>query len=102
MRAEVLLLPCKESGGHEPLNMCTPTASLWGSGRRLEEGLVELTGIGVVVFVVVLFAPALRSVLKSIAYRNRAAGKANVIRARRTSGTPAVGGRRAGRRVQRD
>ncbi|EMF52386.1 hypothetical protein [Streptomyces bottropensis] len=42
---------------------------------------MELTGIGVVVFLVLLFAPGLTKVLHSIAFRVRAAGKAELIRA---------------------
>ncbi|MEV6782716.1 hypothetical protein [Streptomyces sp. NPDC051098] len=43
---------------------------------------MDLTGVGVVVFLVFFFVPALSSVLKSIAFRNRAAGRAEMIRAR--------------------
>ncbi|MFB7650389.1 MULTISPECIES: hypothetical protein [unclassified Streptomyces] len=43
---------------------------------------MELTGVGVVVFLVLLFAAPLSGVLKSIAFRNRAAGRAEMIRAR--------------------
>ncbi|WP_235034742.1 hypothetical protein [Streptomyces sp. SLBN-115] len=48
-------------------------------------------------FLVLLFAPALSSVLKSIAFRNRAAGKAEMIRARGESDERARTGKR-GRR----
>ncbi|TQJ37685.1 hypothetical protein OHU34_43955 (plasmid) [Streptomyces sp. NBC_00080] len=58
---------------------------------------MELTGVGVAVFLVLLFAPALSSVLKSIAFRNRAAGKAEMIRARGESDERARTGKR-GRR----
>ncbi|WP_331751593.1 hypothetical protein OG713_44410 (plasmid) [Streptomyces sp. NBC_00723] len=58
---------------------------------------MELTGVGVAVFLVLLFAPALSSVLKSIAFRNRAAGKAEMIRARGESDERARTGER-GRR----
>jgi hypothetical protein len=60
---------------------------------------VELTGIGVVVVLVLLFAGPLSSVLKSIAFRNRAAGRAEVIRAKSER---AGKGRRAGKRGRRD
>ncbi|MEV5433435.1 hypothetical protein [Streptomyces sp. NPDC052701] len=59
---------------------------------------MELTGIGVVVFLVLLFAPALSSVLKSIAFRNRAAGRASLIRAKGESGDREGRGRRRGER----
>ncbi|AEY94324.1 hypothetical protein SHJG_p209 (plasmid) [Streptomyces hygroscopicus subsp. jinggangensis 5008] len=55
---------------------------------------MEMTGASVAVFLVLLFAPGLSSVLKSIAFRIRAAGKAELERARREAG----GGRRATRR----
>ncbi|MFG3035134.1 hypothetical protein ACGFZJ_42455 [Streptomyces sp. NPDC048253] len=58
---------------------------------------MELTGVGVAVPLVLLFAPALSSVLKSIAFRNRAAGKAEMIRARGKSDERAHTGKR-GRR----
>ena len=52
-----------------------------------------MTGAALVVVIVVgLFAPALSNVLKSFAFRNRAAGKAEMIRAKgesaRTHGKP--------------
>ncbi|MBQ0855648.1 hypothetical protein J8N05_46675 (plasmid) [Streptomyces sp. BH-SS-21] len=59
---------------------------------------MELTGIGVVVFLALLFAGPLSSVLRSIAFRNRAAGRAEVIRAQRER---AGKGRRAGKRGRR-
>ncbi|MFJ5779543.1 hypothetical protein [Streptomyces sp. NPDC093094] len=40
-----------------------------------------MTGIGVAVFLVLLFAPGVSGVLKSIAFRIRAAGKAELVRA---------------------
>jgi hypothetical protein len=62
---------------------------------------VELTGVDVVVVLVLLFAPALSSVLKSIAFRNRAAGKAVIIRAKGTSDVRARKGCRPGKRGRR-
>ncbi|MGW1364724.1 hypothetical protein ACWCQP_45880 [Streptomyces chartreusis] len=59
---------------------------------------MEVTGVGAVVFLVLLFAPGLSSVLKSIAFRNRAAGKAKLIRAEGKSGERAGTGRRTGKR----
>lgn len=59
---------------------------------------MEMTGVGVTVFLVLLFAPGLSSVLKSIAFRIRAAGKAELVRAERASGGSRPGGRRAGKR----
>ncbi|MET9736496.1 hypothetical protein ABZZ79_39585 [Streptomyces sp. NPDC006458] len=47
---------------------------------------MEMTGIGVAVFLVLLFAPGLSSVLKSLAFRIRAAGKAELVRAEREMG----------------
>ncbi|GAA3100626.1 hypothetical protein GCM10017687_09680 [Streptomyces echinatus] len=44
---------------------------------------VETTSLGVAVYLVLLFAPGLTSVLESIAYRFRAAGKAELVRAER-------------------
>ncbi|MFF3350362.1 hypothetical protein [Streptomyces sp. NPDC002779] len=58
---------------------------------------MELTGVGVAVFLILLFAPALSSVLQSIAFRNRAAGKAEMMRAKDRSGR-APKGRRTGKR----
>ncbi|MBP5877393.1 hypothetical protein F3K37_23885 [Streptomyces sp. LBUM 1477] len=57
-----------------------------------------MPGIGVVVFLVLLFAPGLSSVLKSIAFRNRAEGESKLIRARGKSGGRAGTGRRTGKR----
>ncbi|MFF3312979.1 hypothetical protein [Streptomyces sp. NPDC002952] len=57
-----------------------------------------LTGIGVLVFLVLLFAGPLSSVLKSIAFRNRAAGKAEMMRAKNRSGRAPKGARKRGRR----
>ncbi|MEU1407700.1 hypothetical protein ABZ471_36140 [Streptomyces sp. NPDC005728] len=62
---------------------------------------MESTGVGVVVFLVLLFAPALQGVLKSIAFRLRAAGKAEMIRAEGTSDVRACKGRRSGKRGRR-
>ncbi|MGW0925856.1 hypothetical protein ACWD3J_43530 [Streptomyces sp. NPDC002755] len=50
---------------------------------------------------VLLFAPALSSVLKSIAFRNRAAGKAAMIRAKGNSEVPTRKGSRTGKRGRR-
>ncbi|MGW0189355.1 hypothetical protein ACWDV7_26835 [Streptomyces sp. NPDC003362] len=47
---------------------------------------MELTGVEAGLFLVLLFAPALSCVLKSIAFRNRAAGKALMMRAKAASG----------------
>ena len=55
---------------------------------------MELTGIGIVVLLILFFAKPLSSVLKSIAFRNRAAGKAKSIRAKDRSGRAAKRGRR--------
>lgn len=49
-----------------------------------------------------LFAPAVSSVLKSIAFRNRAAGKAEMMRAKSNKlDVPSDKGRRAGKRGRR-
>ncbi|MFI1726397.1 hypothetical protein [Streptomyces sp. NPDC020489] len=61
---------------------------------------MELTGIGIVVFLILLFAKPLSSVLKSIAFRNRAAGKAKIIRAKDGAGQ-APKRRRTGKRGRR-
>ncbi|KES02917.1 hypothetical protein BU52_33405 [Streptomyces toyocaensis] len=61
---------------------------------------MELTGIGIVVFLILLFAKPLSSVLRSIAFRNRAAGKAKMMRAKDRSGR-APKRRRAGKRGRR-
>ncbi|MFG3172915.1 hypothetical protein [Streptomyces sp. NPDC048200] len=54
------------------------------------------------ILLVVLFAPALSSVLKSIAFRNRAAGKAEMMRAKSNKPDVAVSkGCRAGKRGRR-
>ncbi|MDQ0585254.1 hypothetical protein [Streptomyces rishiriensis] len=58
---------------------------------------MEMTGIGVAVYLVLLFAPGLSSVLKSIAFRIRAAGQAELVRAE----GEARGGRRVGKRGRR-
>lgn len=55
---------------------------------------MEFTGVEIVLFLVLLFAPALSSVLRSIAFRNRAAGKAEMIRARGESDDQSSKGRR--------
>ncbi|MGW2748716.1 hypothetical protein [Streptomyces sp. NPDC001450] len=60
---------------------------------------MEGTGVGaVVVFLVVVCAPGLGSVLHSIAFRIRAVGKAELVRARQEAGGRSGGGRRAARR----
>ena len=46
---------------------------------------MEMTVAGVAVYLVLLFAPGLSSVLESIAFRIRAAGKAELVRAGRES-----------------
>ncbi|MFF2519430.1 hypothetical protein [Streptomyces sp. NPDC058086] len=63
---------------------------------------MELTGVEVLVFLVLLFAPSLKSVLKSFAFRNRAAGKAEMMRATGKSDVWAGKGRRTGKRGRRD
>ncbi|MEV6055209.1 hypothetical protein [Streptomyces sp. NPDC052107] len=64
---------------------------------------MESTGVGaVIVFLVVVCAPGLSSVLQSIAFRIRAEGKAELARARRESGRGAVGGRRTARQGRHD
>ncbi|MFF7130457.1 hypothetical protein [Streptomyces sp. NPDC008240] len=58
---------------------------------------MEGTGVGaIIMFLVVVCAPGLKSVLHSIAFRIRAAGKAELERARREAD-----GRRATRRGRR-
>ncbi|MEU0008027.1 hypothetical protein ABZ079_28125 [Streptomyces sp. NPDC006314] len=60
---------------------------------------MESTGVGaVVVFLVAVCAPGVSSVLHGIAFRIRAAGKAELMRARRESGGEADSARRAVRR----
>lgn len=62
---------------------------------------MELTGAALVVVIVVgLFAPALSKVLKSFAFRIRAAGKAEMIRAKGES-AQAHGKRQEGKRGRR-
>ncbi|MEU0843955.1 hypothetical protein ABZ370_31385 [Streptomyces sp. NPDC005962] len=43
---------------------------------------------GIVVGVVLLLVPSLKKLLDSVAYRNRARGKAEIIRAKHAIGTP--------------
>ncbi len=59
------------------------------------------TGVGIVAFLVVILAPGLSSVLQSIAFRIRVAGKAELVRARREAGCRA-GERRGARRGRHD
>jgi hypothetical protein len=59
---------------------------------------VEITGVGVVAGLVLLFAPDVTRLLKSVAFRIRAAGEAEVLRAehgqcRMRSGTGGTAGR---------
>jgi hypothetical protein len=61
---------------------------------------VEVTGIGVVIFLVFLLAPGVSSVLKSIAFRIRAAGQAELVRAERETDS-APTSRRGGKRGRR-
>ncbi|WP_333737002.1 hypothetical protein [Streptomyces sp. IBSBF 2806] len=61
---------------------------------------MELTGHGVMVVLVLFFAPAVGSVLRSVAFRNRAAGKVEMIRAKGESRS-AGKGRRTGKRGRR-
>ncbi|GGV13382.1 hypothetical protein GCM10010260_60570 [Streptomyces filipinensis] len=59
---------------------------------------MEGTDVGaVVVFLVIVCAPGLSSVLQSIAFRIRAAGKAELVRAGRESGDRTPRGRRGKR-----
>lgn len=63
---------------------------------------MESTSSGVVILLVVLFAPSVSSVLKSIAFRNHAAGKAEMTRAKSNMlDVPRDKGRRAGKRGRR-
>ncbi|MEU0645999.1 hypothetical protein [Streptomyces umbrinus] len=63
---------------------------------------MEVTGVGIAAFLVFLLAPGLSSVLKSIAFRIRAAGKAELARAESESDGRAVGGRSSGKRGRHD
>ncbi|MGW5129465.1 hypothetical protein ACWEQ7_36550 [Streptomyces sp. NPDC004069] len=62
---------------------------------------MEVTSVGIVMYLVFLIAPGLSSVLKSIAFRIRAAGKAELMRAERAAGSRAAGGRRGGKKGRR-
>ncbi|MFD3622955.1 hypothetical protein ACFWWT_49300 [Streptomyces sp. NPDC058676] len=59
---------------------------------------MEVSGVGIAAFLVFLLAPGLSSVLRSIAFRIRAAGKAELVRAERESDGRATGERRTGKR----
>ncbi|WP_189189964.1 hypothetical protein [Streptomyces albiflavescens] len=60
-------------------------------------------GVGaVVVFLVAVCAPGLSSVLQSIAFRIRAAGKAELVRARQGTGRGTAGERRAAKQGRHD
>ncbi|MFG2457038.1 hypothetical protein ACGFWE_08210 [Streptomyces sp. NPDC048523] len=59
---------------------------------------MEVTGVGITAFLVFLLAPGLSSVLKSIAFRIRASGKAELLRAEREPDAPAACERRRGKR----
>ncbi len=50
--------------------------------------------MGVIVYLVLLFGPGLSSVLKSMAFRIRAAGKAELVRAGREPGIRTCHGRK--------
>ncbi|GAA3815442.1 hypothetical protein GCM10022206_62360 [Streptomyces chiangmaiensis] len=64
---------------------------------------MEGTGVGaVLVFLVAVCAPGLSSVLQSIAFRIRAAGKAELVRARQEPGHGAAGERRGARQGRHD
>ncbi|MFF7970250.1 hypothetical protein [Streptomyces sp. NPDC007905] len=56
-----------------------------------------MTSAGVAVYLVLLFAPGLNSVLNSIAFRIRAAGKAELVRAGREPGVRTRRGRKGKR-----
>ncbi|MFI2380561.1 hypothetical protein ACH5AO_36955 [Streptomyces sp. NPDC018964] len=57
---------------------------------------MELTGMGVVVILVMLFVPGLTKVLHSLAFRIQAAGKADIVRAHAESGRATADERRTG------
>ncbi|MFF3714003.1 hypothetical protein [Streptomyces phaeochromogenes] len=60
---------------------------------------MEVTGVGLAAFLVFVLTPGLSNVLKSIAFRIRASGKAELLRAERESDVQAaVDVRRAGKR----
>ncbi|WRZ96430.1 hypothetical protein OHB54_46640 (plasmid) [Streptomyces sp. NBC_01007] len=63
---------------------------------------MEVTGVGIVAFLVFLLAPEVGNVLKSIAFRIRAAGKAELLRAEREPEERPAGRGRAQKRGRRD
>lgn len=64
---------------------------------------MEGMGVGaVVVFLVAVCTPGLSSVLQSIAFRIRAAGKAELVRAKQETDRGAPGERRAARQGRHD
>ncbi|MDT0484609.1 MULTISPECIES: hypothetical protein [Streptomyces] len=62
---------------------------------------MEVTGVGIAAFVAFVLAPGLSSVLKSVAFRIRASGKAELLRAGGESTRQLSDGRRAGKRGRR-
>ncbi|MGV9567889.1 hypothetical protein [Streptomyces sp. NPDC003480] len=62
---------------------------------------MESTGVGVLVFLVLIFASALKGVLESIAFRLRVVGKAEMMRAEGTSDVRACKVRGSVKRGQR-
>ncbi|MCX4993405.1 hypothetical protein [Streptomyces sp. NBC_00568] len=62
---------------------------------------MEVSGVGVAAFLVFLLAPGLSNVLKSIEFRIRGSGKAELLRAQRQSGGQMEDGRSAGKRGRR-
>lgn len=52
---------------------------------------------GTVLFLIVIIAPSLRKLIDSVAYRNRAHGRAEVIRAQRGTGPRSHRGGKGGR-----
>lgn len=62
---------------------------------------MEVSGVGVVAFLLFLLAPGASTLLKSIAFRIRASGKAELLRAERESGGHELGARRTDKRGKR-
>ncbi|MBV1940748.1 hypothetical protein KUF83_29895 [Streptomyces sp. BV286] len=59
---------------------------------------MEVTGVGIAIFLVLLLAPGLSNVLKSIAFRIRASGEAELLRAKGQSSGQMEAGHCAGKR----
>ena len=83
---------CHENGFAEPLQMCTAAALVLRAERSPALRRISVEIAGALLSVIVVLAPSLKGWVDSVSYRNRAEGRAALIRARRGQGADGRGG----------